>query len=491
MPDIPAASGVIESLVRTCRARIASQQTRRDGFLAVAVALLGICALLLMGTRYVPFATLPLIAVLGAWLAIRHWRLTIPDDYAVAQRIDQKEGLSDQLATAFHFRTVGRAHSPQVAESQYERATEVAAGVAPEAVFPRTAPATQRHAALLLATAVLFLGLRAGLQPTLSFEPPLATLLLSSLFGLESQPPVNQRAAAQIDRPSPEGPTEDGEKLAGRPDAEAESSDSPLPEESFQPPDATDEMPDVDGLVTVPLDEMLAEGLEEDSSLEAGELDDGLLPDDTAGDAPPDPGEDPWSEEAQSLLDKLKQAFENMLQTLDLASVESADSEQGQEQGSGSAEESASQGDPADTGEAGQEMSSELADASMEGGQPGEEAGETASAGNTSGEDSSGLDSSGENVSAAGTSDGSKEFAAAEQLEVLGGLEDLYMERAENMSGEVTIETRLAEQSASVPYNERSTMHADQGGAISRDEIPVQYRTYIQNYFQALRRNSE
>ena len=59
------------------------------------------------------------------------------------------------------------------------------------------------------------------------------------------------------------------------------------------------------------------------------------------------------------------------------------------------------------------------------------------------------------------------------------------------MKGEVTIETRKAEQSASVPYNERATVHSDRGGAISRDEVPVQYRTYIQNYFQALRRNSD
>ena len=59
------------------------------------------------------------------------------------------------------------------------------------------------------------------------------------------------------------------------------------------------------------------------------------------------------------------------------------------------------------------------------------------------------------------------------------------------MKGEVTIETRLAEQSASVPYRQRSTTHSDRGGAVTRDEIPASYRTYIRNYFDTLRRNAE
>ena len=65
------------------------------------------------------------------------------------------------------------------------------------------------------------------------------------------------------------------------------------------------------------------------------------------------------------------------------------------------------------------------------------------------------------------------------------------MQRAENIKGDVTIETRLAEQNASVPYNQRSTSHADRGGAISRDEIPAAFRTYIKNYFEALRKSPE
>lgn len=491
MSQFPASLGPVEALVRSCRARIASQISRRECFLAAGVALLGPCGLLLMGTRYVPVAMLPLAASLGAWMAIQRWRSDVPDGYAVARRIDDRVALSDQIATAYYFRSAeDDTFSKQMAESQYQRAASSAATIRPDSVFPGSVPSTQRTATLLLATAVLLFGLRAGLQSRLSFEPPLASLLLTSIFGeARDLPTAKPSQAVQIQPRDAEDLYPDQEDFVERPVAEPEASDNLLPREEHEdPPVESDEMPEVDGLITLPLDEIEAEGQGQDPAMQG---DDRSESDEDAGDIPTDQNNDGWDDDAQSLMDKLKQAFANMLQTLDMASAENSDSEEGREQGSGTSEDSASAGDPAESGEADQEMSSESADASMEGGEPGQEAGETTSAGNTSGEDSDGDQSSGENASAAGTSDGSKELAEAEQMEVLGALEELYMERAENMTGEVTVETRLAEQSASVPYNQRSTTHTDLGGAISRDEIPAPYRTYIQNYFETLRRNAE
>lgn len=491
MSQSTASLGSVEALVRSCRARMASQISRRECFLAVGVALLGICSLLLMGTRYVPVVMLPLAASLGTWMACQRWKASLPDGYAVARRIDEREALRDEISTAFYFRSAENGtFSKVVAESQYQQAARTAATIQPDSVVPPSVPSTQRTATILLATAVLLFGLRAGLQSGLSFEPPLASLLLTSIFGTAPElPAAGPSQVARID-PSDQGQeSEDAADFLERPTGQPENTDNQLPDEEHRDPVVeSDEMPEVEGLITLPLEELGAESLEPDPGLQG---DDSSAPGDESAELPPDASDDSWNEEAESLLDKLKQAFANMLQTLDMASVETSDSEQGQEQGSGTSEESASAGDQAQSGQPDQEMSSDLADARMEGGEPGQEAGETASAGNTSGEDSSGDQSSGENASAAGTSDGSKEFAEAEQLEILGALEELYMERAENMKGEVTIETRLAEQSASVPYNQRSTTHSDRGGAVSRDEIPAPYRTYIRNYFETLRRNAE
>ena len=484
--------GFVEALVETCRSRIAGQLRTREGFLGLAVCLVGFCSLLVLGTRYVPFVTLPLVAGLGAWIAIQRLRACLPTSYAVAQLVDTNSGLHDALSTAYHFRTAGLGwQSAEVAKAQYESASKLAATIDPKRAFPRAISRAQRSSVWLLASALVLFGLRVGLQANHSFEPPLASLILTAIFG--EQPGSQASAlprAAEIDRLRTEQALPGDEEFFERSASQQDAPDSQLPSEDHeQPPDQDGEMPDVEGLITVPLEEQGPEGMPDDSMLQAEQSD--LPSEGEGGEMPTDPGSDAWDEEAQSLFDKLKQAFDNMLQTLDMASAESSSSESGQEQGSGSTEEAASSGNPADSGEAEQDPSAQAADASMEGGEAGPEAGESASAGSTSGEDSTGDQSSGENASAAGTSDGDKELAEAEQLEVLGALEELYMERAEKMRGEVTIETRLAEQSASVPYNQRSTSHGDGGGAVSRDEIPAPYRTYIQNYFDTLRRNAE
>ena len=492
MPASDLNLGLVEGLVETCRKRIVGQLRTRESCLALAVCLVGLCGLLVLGTRYVPFVTLPLVAGLGTWIAGQRLGACLPTKYAVAQLVDTRLGLEDALSTAYHFKTAGTDwQQGRLVAAQYESASELAARVDPRKAFPRVVSLAQRTSVWLLASALLLCGLRVGLQATVSFEPPLASVILTAIFGerpaLKADEPLQ---AAAIDRPETDQFPPSDEEFFERAVSEQDSPESELPLEAVEePPSEAVEMPDVEGLITVPMEEQGPDPMLEDSALKAENSD--LSPDGQDGDLPTDPGNDLWDDEAQSLFDKLKQAFDNMLQTLDMASTESSDSESGQEQGSGSTEESASSGNPADSGEAEQDPSAQAADASMEGGEAGPEAGESASAGTTSGEDSTGEQSGGENASAAGTSDGDKELAEAEQLEVLGALEELYMERAENMRGEVTIETRLAEQSASVPYNQRSTSHGDGGGSVSRDEIPAPYRTYIQNYFDTLRRNAE
>ena len=492
MPPSDLNLGLVEASVETCRRRIVGQLRTREGFLALAVCLVGFCGLLVLGTRYVPVVTLPLVAGIGAWIAIQRLGACLPSSYSVAQLVDARAGLQDALATAYYFKTSGISwQSEEIARAQYESAAGLAAKINPRRTFPRAKSRAQRISAGLLVSAVLLVTLRIGLQANISFEPPLASLILTAIFG--QQPDSHPRAGtlmAEMDQQLADRPHPSNEEFFERPASEQDSPDSELPDETAeQPPEQVGKMPEVEGLITVPLEEQGPEGMGEDSTLQAEQSD--LPSEGQDGDLPTDPGSDAWDEEAQSLFDKLKQAFDNMLQTLDMASAESSSSESGQEKGSGSTEEAASSGNPADSGEAEQDPSAQAADASMEGGEAGPEAGEAASAGSTSGEDSTGDQSSGENASAAGTSDGDKELAEAELLEVLGELEELYMERAEKMRGEVTIETRLAEQSASVPYNQRSTSHGDGGGAVSRDEIPAAYRTYIQNYYDTLRRNAE
>ena len=486
--------GPVEALVRVCHARVSGHRRRREIFFALAVALGAVCLLFLLGTRYVPVALVLLAASLGVWMALQRWRAGRPTGYEIAQQIDCQEGLSDQVSTAYYFRSVAlEGIAERVVDLQYKLAARAADQVDPQSSFPQSTTRPQRTCVWLLAGALLLFGLRASVQTQLSFEPPLAALLFGSFFHpRDLSADSEQLVRAAIDDGSLPAAEIESQESNRKRESDADALVESLPEERYESTGEEETgLPEVEGLITMPLEDMEADGLPQDASMLANDGEDPTLAEQDLGDLPTDTDGTEWSEEAQSLLDKLKQAFSNMLETLDMASVESASSEYGEEQGTGTSEEASASGSPSDTGTPDQEGAAEAASASMEGGEPGETAGEAASAGNVSGEESSGNQSSGENASSAGSSDGSKELVEAEQLEVFGELENLYMERAEKMRGEVTIETRLAEQSASVPYNQRLTSHTDSGSAISRDEVPAAFRAYIKNYFETLRRNAE
>ena len=493
MTDNHSSPGPVEGFIDRCQLRIKVQLFSRESFLALVVCLLGVCSLLLLGTRYIPFLILPLIACLGIWLAFTRIRSGTTDPYTVACQIDQQQHLGDQLGTAFYFNSAQGNFSKEMASAQYKNAAMVADNLVPEHVIPFVLPQTLRSSLWLVAAAILLFSLRIAVHPAITFEPPLMTLLFEAMFG---PAPTNDNDLATIPLIQDENKPQlvaglEEENLLGESIDDPEINNLPLLDEEFEtPPFDPNELPEVEGLLQIPFEEMeTADSLKDllaEKGLTAGEESVSDPNSDTAGDEPSD---DDWDESGDSLLEKLKQAFANMLETLDMASVDSTDSKSGSEEGSGASEEAASSGEPSEGSELDDMEGSEMVDAEMEGGEAAEEAGEAPASG--SGQDSSGEKGSGENASAAGSRDGSKEFLEAEQLEVFGALEELYMERSENMRGDVMIETRLAESTASVPYNQRSSTHSDRGGAVSRDEIPAVYRTYIQNYFENLRKNTE
>ena len=487
MAALPANSDTVESVVDRGRRRIAALISRRERFLAVCFLLGGACGLLFFGADFFPLLLVLLVACLGVYLAWSRRRGSDPGAYAVAQLVDSRWGLEDQLATAYHFRAAGAAGP--FAAIQYERARKAAAAVRLEAVFPDESPPTLRAAAALAGAGLLLLGVRAALQPQFSIQPPLPSVIMAALFGGDWNRPreaVIERSAAGREAQDEAAAAEDSFQVPPGEKAEAPPEAAPLPDEEFRPPpDDPQWKPEVEGLAANPQDD-----IESGEPLFENPLDDGgenaeAGEDAGAQDESETPAQDDWSEEAQSLLDKLKQAFDNMIETFDMASNQSG--EPGGEEGKPAGEESAESGEP---GEGESDMPGEQsANAAMEGGEPTEQTGEAGQAPGQGGEDSNEQPGGGETASAAGGNEGSKELAEAERMQVMGELEELFMERAENMTGEVTVETRFAEQSASVPFNNRAMRRSDRGGDVSRDEIPAEYRAYIQNYFELLRRN--
>ncbi len=450
----------------------------RDGLLAATVALAGPAVLLVAGTDYFPLALLWLFSAAGLALAANHWLRSRPAPYLVAQRIDRSWDSDDQISTAYHFLNQDSANDEWV-QLQRRHASEAADSGDLPAALPFKLP----HIAYALFSVTLLIALlflvRYGTQPTLSLKPPLPPLILQALLGDEPQ----EELFIEENQPRPDDSDEAASSLDDEKDADPEQID-PL-EQAPMTGDLGEEftMPEVEGLSA---GEEFGDELASDDGLGDEEGAEGQG--ETEGDEPSDMA-DPsseWNKESESLLDKLKEAFENMMAKFDMEEPSQGQpSEQGTESESEQASDTPGQGQEA----AGSETESEEGSPSESEGGQADAASDQISMEEGSSEASE--QQSETSIATAGTGEGSKELREAEQAEVMGELSELYQQRAEEITGEFTIETESARQTARTPYAPRQSGHLDRGSALSRDEIPLAYRAYIKEYFKQVRQETE
>ncbi len=477
------ATGPIAALIQAARRRILTYNGVRDLLWAAAIALAGPVLLFALGVDAFPAFLLWAFVLGGLAWGFYHWRASAPDQYRVAQLLDRRSGADDQISTAWFF---GRhpAADLEAAPLQRELAARAARGVNVEAALPFAWPRATWWAAGMLALSLSLLGLRIALQPRLDLKPPLAPMLFPGLARSVEQP-VQTLEPADRESSEQEPFALDRQGDAEEPEPEAQSDPLQIAAGDEQTAEAF-EMPQVEGLSAGEEigDEMAADNLgdgpegDESSPGEKGAEtgnEQASNEDDAAGD---------WSEESNNLLDRLKDAFKNMVENMGMEPPQTAQGEQGQEQqGEGEQASESQQGQQAQA-----EPGAQASDAQMEGGEPGKgEPQQTAQGQGSS--DTNEAGQQGEAASASGAAEGSKELAEAlaEQQAAMDALEEFYMKRAEEMQGEIMVETTETEQSAQTPYRDVAGRHADRGGAVSRDEIPLAYQRYIENYFRNLR----
>jgi len=89
---------------------------------------------------------------------------------------------------------------------------------------------------------------------------------------------------------------------------------------------------------------------------------------------------------------------------------------------------------------------------------------------------------------ASASRDGAKDAKLAEQLAAMGKISEIIGKRSANVTGEVTVEVNNSKQQLKTPYTESKASHGESGGEINRDEVPVAFQQYVQQYFEQLRR---
>ncbi|MEZ5367243.1 MAG: hypothetical protein R2748_34120 [Bryobacterales bacterium] len=477
------AAGPIASLVEAARRRLLTQYGVRDAFWAAAIALRRAGAVVHARLRRV--SVVPALALhrrrarlgLSALATLAAGRLPSGADPGPARR---RRGPDFDRLVFSHAEAV----SAEAAPLQRELAQRAAGHVDVGAAFPFVWPRATWAAGGMLALCLALLGVRLAVQERLDLQAPLAPMLFPSLARTAEQPLEEladpQRKASEqeplaLDR---QGETEEPE-----PEEEKRSDALQVPAGEEQAADAF-EMPEVEGLSAgEEIGDEMADNqgdAQEGDQSKAGEKgaetgnEQASNEDSSSGD---------WSEESNNLLDRLKDAFKNMMDNMSMEPPQTAQGEQGQEQ--------QGQGEQSSEGQQGQaqaEAGAQASDAQMEGGEPGEgEPQQTAQGQGSS--DTNEAGNQGEAASASGAAEGSKELAdaLAEQKAAMDALEEFYMKRAEEIQGEIMVETTETEQTAETPYRNVAGRHADRGGAVSRDEIPLAYQRYIENYFRNLR----
>ncbi|MBI4877187.1 MAG: hypothetical protein HY822_21340 [Acidobacteria bacterium] len=480
MTDLAPLHDFLRRARRRARVSVALEQTA----LGAGAALAGAVLLLLLGTQILEWYWLLLLFLGGfAWGLARALR-RVPSVYRLAQQVDRRLELHDCLSTAYYFSAgefAGRGNL-EMRELAGRRADELCAALAPEAAVPLRAPRAG-YATLALAVLVLgMFGLRYGVRGSLDLRPPLMQSLID-FFRPSRQIAETRKPATR----APKLPPEAG--LATGPEGPRPADPNPLQDE-FLTSDETIRA-DQNSLTAQPDDNMAGDtGEEADGErTSAGDGQQGKDSDEAGkqngDDGKSGPKDSP--NENSDLLDKMRDAFQNMLAKLKIQTKTGEQAQKASKQGKpgGTQKQEGKQG----------EMSQDRAPGQ---GQPRpDQQGDQMAAGGENSQVAQGQQNQrnrepngadGEK-SGIGKSDGIKDIRAAEQLAAMGKISELFGKRQANLTGEVLVEVQSSrQQGLKTPYLERGAAHGEGGGEIHRDEVPLMYQQYVQQYFEQVRK---
>ena len=67
-------------------------------------------------------------------------------------------------------------------------------------------------------------------------------------------------------------------------------------------------------------------------------------------------------------------------------------------------------------------------------------------------------------------------------------ISEIIGKRSQNLTGKVMVEVASGNQQLKTAWVNQKATHANSGGEINRDEVPVEYQTYVQQYFEQVRK---
>ena len=490
------------TLVRQARRRILGNELFRQGANSGSAALGAFILLLLFGTQILNWQFLLPIPIAAAAFGIYRVIKRLPSPYAVAQVVDQRMALSDSLSTALFFDEVkpDAPVSADVRRAQFEAAGRLAEKVDLHVAVPYRMPRSAYATMALLVVALGLFGLRYGISRQLDLSRPIANFLPDSFTGGK---PVHQ-ANNNTRRNPKEAPLTPDEGNASPDQDQQNPGQQEANQETQTPGEAQSESPGKSDAKSLPGqksgdqqdDQMASDDQESEGDGAAGkdgqENQDGKQGEGKSGQ--PDKQQSGKQKEGNtegenSLMNKMKDAFQNLLSKVKPQQNQQGQQQQGQEQAAnkqgkqqqGSKQQQGKEGQPEKGGQQGDSQE----------GEDGQQAKDSENAQQGKGQGKSDSQQSTKQPgSGVGSQDGDKAIKNAEQLAAMGKISEILGKRASTVSGEATVEVQTTSQQLRTPYAQRSSEHTQSGAEISRDEVPVALQPYVQQYFEQLRKQA-
>jgi hypothetical protein len=463
----------------------------------------GLILLLLVGTQVLDWRWTAALVALSLVAGFRTLPREIPSRYGIAQQIDRRLGLSDSLSTALFYNRL-KSHRPaqeNMRAAQLAEAERIAGDVDVVRAVPFAFPKSLYAMAVLGLVASSLLALRYGISRTLDLRPPLATLVFDN-FHFFSEPQAAAKKKREVrhsdDRLKQFGlpVSEDSEKSPGAqgstPGLSTESPDSDAARKESAA-DASKQRASafVEALSRRKQGAERGEGAGEGSAQSPEDERDSPSQAASKGESS---GRSSASQQAAAsqhenngLIDKFRDAMSNLLSRLrsqpkagdsqQSASNQRADSSRSRrEQGQKNGDQAGRRGAGSPNGDAQGDEQGEGAEQAQSG--PGKQGGKDAEQASKQGQSGIGKD------------DGSKDIREAQQLAAMGKISEIIGKRSQNLTGEVMVEVASGKQELRTAYSQQPARHTDSGGEIHRDEIPLAYQRYVQQYFDEVRKTA-
>src|SRR5579864_9202029 len=469
---------------------------------AASLGLGGAVLLLILATQILNWYWPVLLFVVSLAAGAYRARNKVLSRYQVAQSIDKQLGFHDSLSTAVYFRE----HPDRVVSSrefvaqQSEAAEELARSADVQRGLPFFAPRTLYVNAALAAIVCSMFGVRYGINHSLDLRPSLVRIGFDGFLGQSRDVADAKRARGQrpFDRDNREKATAadpwdaKADDPNATPDAALDAADEPEVRNPDGSPDAAAKSKATGTEQPPPGEDPLDSADKGENSQAGNDSGDSNSPEgnsqndkDQAG--MKNSGQSGSAGENSSLSEKMRDALANLLAKLKPKQNDGKQGSSKSQSGSESSQQKSQNTDSNSSQSQNKQQADGDASAQSQADQQSQNGSQQSAQGKSEGK-SSDKPNSPDGKSGIGKQDGDKSAREAAELAAMGKISEIIGKRAANVSGEVMVEVASGKQQLKTQYSQRKADHTEAGSEINRDEVPLAYQQYVQQYFEEIRK---